>query len=169
MENQKLKLALNLTRYYKKDELYQYGRKENIQIDNVKESTYLKDDGEDVLFKVADALKIEFDQYDIQRVHRLGKKTYSNAKHVQSQQGLFLIINEFMFEKSNLKQSLKYGVLLNTAKERQKTTKDLLNTTKYDKGPENLKPNPKLKSFVILCYGMISSPLSFFAVFSRSI
>ena len=54
-------------------------------------------------------------------------------------------------------------------KHRKGTTKDLLNTAKYDKGPDNPKLNPNLKSFVILCYGMILSPLSFFAVFSRSI
>ena len=60
-------------------------------------------------------------------------------------------------------------------KHRKGATKDLLNPAKYDKGPDNPKPNPnfnpnpKLKSFVVLCYGMISSPLSFFAVFSISI
>ena len=48
-------------------------------------------------------------------------------------------------------------------------TKDLLNTANCDKKPDNPKPNPNLKSFVVLCYGRISSPLSFFAMFSRSI
>ena len=54
-------------------------------------------------------------------------------------------------------------------KHRKGTTKDLLNNTKYDKGLDNHKPYPNLKSFVVRCYGMIPSPLSFFAVFSRSI
>ena len=32
---------------------------------------------------------------------------------------------------------------------RKGATKDLLNTAKYDKGPDNPKPNPNLKSFVV--------------------
>ena len=52
---------------------------------------------------------------------------------------------------------------------RKGKTKDLINTAKYDKGPDNPKPNSNLKSFVVLCYGMTPSPLSFSAVFSKSI
>ena len=47
-------------------------------------------------------------------------------------------------------------------------TKDLLNTTKYEKGPDIPKSNTNLKLFVVLRYGMIPSPLLFFAVFSGS-
>ena len=58
-------------------------------------------------------------------------------------------------------------------KHRKGATENLLNTVNYDKGPDNPKPKPNptpnLKSFVVLCYGMIPSSLSFFAVFSRSI
>ena len=55
-------------------DLEQYGRRENIRIHDVAESTNAKDDGEDVLFKVADALQIELAEYDIQRVHSIGVK-----------------------------------------------------------------------------------------------
>ena len=80
VENQRLKQALNLTNS-KLGDLEQYGRRENIRNHNVAESTSAKDDGEDVLFKVAYALKIELAEYDIQRVHRIGlKKTSRNAK-----------------------------------------------------------------------------------------
>ena len=64
VENQRLKQALNLTNS-KLDDLEQYGRRENIRIHDVAESTSAKNDGEDVLFKVADALKIELAEYDI--------------------------------------------------------------------------------------------------------
>ena len=76
VENQRLKQALNLTNS-KLDDLEQYGRRENIRIHNVAESTSAKDDGKDVLFKVADALKIELAEYDIQRVHRIGVKSHA--------------------------------------------------------------------------------------------
>ena len=33
--------------------------------------------------------------------------------------------------------------------------KDLINTAKYDKGPDNPKPYPNIKSFVVLCYGTV--------------
>ena len=53
-----------------------------------------------------------------------------------------------------------------STKHRKGATKDLLNTAKYDKEPDNPKPNPNLKFFVVFCYVMITSPLSFFAVSS---
>ena len=103
--------ALNLTNS-KLDDLEQYGRRENIRIHNVAESTSAKDDGEDVLFKVADALKIELAEYDIQRVHRIGIKTTSrNAKPrpVIVQFVSYQKRNEFLCEKSKLKKSMHFG------------------------------------------------------------
>ena len=105
------KQALNLTNS-QLDDLEQYGRRENIRIHNVAESTSAKDDGEDVLFKVADALKIKLAEYDIQRVHRIGvKKTSRNAKPrpVIVRFVSYQKRNEFLFEKSKLKKSMHFG------------------------------------------------------------
>ena len=104
-ENQRLKQALNLTNF-KLDELEQYGRRENIRIHNISESE--NEDGADVLFKVADALEIELDERDIQRVHRIGaKKTSKNAKPrpVIARFVSFQKRNQFLFGKSKLKGS----------------------------------------------------------------
>ena len=65
------------------------------------------------------------------------------------------------------KIKLLIRVLLNTAKDDKGPQSDVLNTAKYDKGPYN--SNPNLKSFVVLRYGVIPSPLMFFAVFSTSV
>ena len=111
VESQRLKQALNLTNS-KLDDIEQYGKRENIRIHNVAESTSAKDDGEDVLFKVADALKIELADYDIQRVHRIGvKKTSRNAKPrpVIVRFVSYQKRNEFLFEKSKLKKSIHFG------------------------------------------------------------
>ena len=105
-ENQRLKQALNLTNF-KLDELEQYGRRENIRIHNISESENENDDGADVLFKVADTLKIELDERDIQRVHRIGaKKTSKNAKPRPVIALLFLFKNEtnFCLKKASLKE-----------------------------------------------------------------
>ena len=73
-ENEKLKQIVNTT-FFKVDELEQYGRRENIRILGVAERTDERDDGEEVVAKVAKALNVELNpELDIQRVHRLGKK-----------------------------------------------------------------------------------------------
>ena len=71
--NEKLKQAINLN-IFKIDELEQYGRHENLRIHGVPKSNNKADDGEWVLFKIAEELGIDLDERDIQRVHRLGKK-----------------------------------------------------------------------------------------------
>ena len=73
-ENEKLKQIVNTT-FFKVDELEQYGRRENIRILGVAERNDERDDGEEVVTKVAKALNVELNpELDIQRVHRLGKK-----------------------------------------------------------------------------------------------
>ena len=42
------------------------------------------------------------------------------------------------------KADLPCWILLNTAKERKRTYRRLLNTAKYDKEPDKSKPNPNL-------------------------
>ena len=83
-ENEKLKQAFNLN-IYKIDELEQYGRRENLRIHGVPESNSKADDGEWVLFIIAEELDIDFNERDIQRAHRLGKKPKLTS-NVNSQQ-----------------------------------------------------------------------------------
>ena len=56
----------------------QYIRRENILICGVEENKEDNDDGEKVLFKIADELEIDLEDHEIQRVHRLGQKRRNN-------------------------------------------------------------------------------------------
>ena len=78
-ENERLKQAINLN-IFATDDLDQYNRRENIRIYGVPEISGKKDDGENVLFQIAEELNLELDEWDIQRCHRLGKKLFSNNK-----------------------------------------------------------------------------------------
>ena len=60
-ENKKIKQSLNIN-IYKQDELEQYGRRENLRIYGVLETTSGRDDGENVIFKIAETLKINLEQ-----------------------------------------------------------------------------------------------------------
>ena len=84
-ENARLKQAINLN-IYSHDNLEQYNRRENIRIYGVPESSGKKDDGEQILFEIADELGIELDNWDIQRCHRLGKKL-KNGSYANSNNG----------------------------------------------------------------------------------
>jgi len=55
------------------DRQEQYIRRENIPIYGVEENKKDNDDGEKVLFKLADELEIDLEDNEIQRVHRLGQ------------------------------------------------------------------------------------------------
>ena len=118
-ENERLKQAINLN-IFANDDLDQYNRRENIRIYGVPEISGKKDDGEDVLFQIAEELNIELDEWDIQRCHRLGKKLFSNDKtNVGSYSKKkprpiierllsFKKRNEFLFSKSKMKASEKF-------------------------------------------------------------
>ena len=60
------------------DRQEQYIRRENILIYGVEENNEDNDDGEKVLFKIADELEIDLEDNEIQRVHRLGQKRRNN-------------------------------------------------------------------------------------------
>jgi len=60
------------------DRQEQYIRRENILIYGVEENKEDYDDGEKVLFKIADELDIDLEDNEIQRVHRLGQKRRNN-------------------------------------------------------------------------------------------
>ena len=78
-ENERLKQAINLN-IFANDGLDQYNRRENIRIYGVPEISGKKDDGKDVFLQIAEELNIELDEWDIQRCHRLGKKSFSSDK-----------------------------------------------------------------------------------------
>ena len=74
VENSRLKQIVNIN-LYKIDDLEQYGRRENMRIHGIPESTdSIDDDGEKVILKMAKDLNIELKDSDIQRAHRLGTK-----------------------------------------------------------------------------------------------
>ena len=77
-ENERLKQAIN-SNIFANDDLDQYNCRENIRIYGVPEISRTKDDGEDILFQIAEELNIELDEWNIQRC-RLGKKSFSNDK-----------------------------------------------------------------------------------------
>jgi len=66
----------------------QFIRRKNIPIYGVKENKEDNDDGEKVLFKIADELEIDLKDNEIQRVHRLGQKEETMKIHAQSLQDL---------------------------------------------------------------------------------
>ena len=78
-ENERLKQAINLN-IFANDDHDQYNCRENIRIHGVPEISGKKDDCEDVLFQIAEELNKELDEWDIQRCHRLGIKTFSRDK-----------------------------------------------------------------------------------------
>ena len=60
------------------DRQEQYIRSENILIYGVQENKEDNDDGEKVLFKIADELEIDLEDNEIHRVHRLEQKIRTN-------------------------------------------------------------------------------------------
>ena len=114
-ENQKLKQSLNLTNF-KMDDLELYGRRENIRIHNTAETECEKNDGEDVVFEVANALDIELSELDLQRVHRIVKKKTFLAKPrpVIVRFISYQKRNEFLYGKSKLKKNGKLKNMLIT-------------------------------------------------------
>ena len=78
-ENERLKQAINLS-IFANDDLDQDNHRENIRIYGVPKISGKKDDGEDVLFQIAEELNTELDEWDIQRCHRLSKNSFSSDK-----------------------------------------------------------------------------------------
>jgi len=78
------------------DRQEQYIRTENILIYGVEVDKEDNDDGEKVLFKIADELEIALQDNDMQRVHRLGQKRRRRI-HAQSLQDLCHSKNETSF------------------------------------------------------------------------
>ena len=60
------------------DRQEQYIRRENILIYGLEENKEDNDDGEKVLFKIADELEIDLKDNEVQRVHRPGQKRRNN-------------------------------------------------------------------------------------------
>jgi len=63
---------------FQRDRQEQYIRRENILIYGVEENIEDNDDGEKVLFKIADELEIDLEDNEIQRVDRIGQERRNN-------------------------------------------------------------------------------------------
>ena len=110
VENEKLKQMANLS-IYKIDELEQYDRRENLRIHGIQETDSDRDDGEEVVMKIAEELNIGITALDIQRAHRLGKRNSNSVPKPRPIIVRFISYkkrNEFMYAKSKLKNSLIY-------------------------------------------------------------
>ena len=73
IENGNLKQVINFN-IPQLDDLQQYSRRQNIKIYGIPESQFKVDDGEKVIMKIAKELKIELEDTDTQRAHRLEKE-----------------------------------------------------------------------------------------------
>ena len=77
--------------------------KENILLYGVEENKEDNDDGEKVLFKIADDLEIDLEDNEIQRVHRLGQKRSNNENPIIARFVSYKKRNEFFTNKRELK------------------------------------------------------------------
>ena len=113
-ENAQLKQAFTLTNF-KLDTLEQYGRRENLRFHNIPESEENKDDGENQVLEIANALNIELMPSDIQCAHRLGKKR-ANTNPTKAPNPRPIIVrfqsfkkrNQFLYAKPSLKKNENY-------------------------------------------------------------
>jgi len=87
------------------DRQEQYIRRENILIYGIEENKEDNDDGERVLFKLADELQIDLENNEIQRVHRLGQKRRNNEnpRPIIARFVSYKKRNEFLANKRDLK------------------------------------------------------------------
>jgi len=87
------------------DRQEQYIRRENILIYGVEENKKDNDDGEKVLFKIADEFEMDLEDNEIQRVHRLGQKRRNNEnpRPIIARFVSYKKRNEFLTNKRKLK------------------------------------------------------------------
>ena len=110
-ENWRLKQSTNRT-LFKLDALDQYGRRENLRIHGVPETTNNFDDGEEVVKRIAETLNVNLQSYDVQRAHRLGKRISINGGKPRPIIARFVSYkkrNEILFAKAKLKNSETYS------------------------------------------------------------
>ena len=79
IENGNLKQVINMN-ILQSDDLQQYPRPKIIRIYGITEAQFEADDGEKVIMEIAKELKIQLEDNDIQRAHRLGKRKKSATK-----------------------------------------------------------------------------------------
>ena len=123
--NERLKQAINLN-IFANDDFDQCNRRENIRIYKVPAISGKKDDGEDVFFQIAEELNIELDEWDIQRCHRLGKKSFSSDKTnvgSYSKKKTRLIIARFL----NFKKQKQISAFQIKAEDKRKVSKHVFN------------------------------------------
>ena len=105
--NERLKQSINL-QTYEMDDLNQYGRRENIRIQNIPEDNLnADDDGERIVKNVANKFGIQLTDSDIQRAGRIGYKKNGNAKPrpIIARFVSYKKRNQFLYEKAKLKKS----------------------------------------------------------------
>jgi len=92
----------------------QYIRRENVLIYGVEENKEDNDDGEKVLFKIADELETDLEDNEIQRVHRLGQKRRNNenpcpiiARFV-SYKYLGIVLDTELSDDKDIQRQLRY-------------------------------------------------------------
>ena len=111
IENERLKKSVNLS-LFKIDALEQYGRRENLRIHGIPESKNNQDDGEEIVLKIAKSLNVDLQPCEIQRAHRLGKKTTNNISKPRPIIVRFISHkkrNKILFAKSNLKKTQEFS------------------------------------------------------------
>jgi len=87
------------------DRQEQYIRRENILIYGIEENKEDNNDGEKVLFKIADELEIDLEDNERQRVHRLGqrRRNNENPRPIIARLVSYKKRNEFFTNKRELK------------------------------------------------------------------
>ena len=111
IENERLKKSVNLS-LFKIDALERYGRRENLRIHGISESKNNQDDGEEIVLKIAKSLNVDLQPCEIQRAHRLGKKTINNISKPRPIIVRFTFHkkrNKILFAKSHLKKIQEFS------------------------------------------------------------
>ena len=113
IENARLKQALNIN-IFKTNALDQYERRTNIRIHGIPEANSGKDDGEEKVKAIAKELRIELQDWDIQRAHRLGKKRPSaKPRPIIARFLNYKTRSQLLSAKSNFKNNAKFpGVFI---------------------------------------------------------
>ena len=83
-----------------------------MRIHGIPESKNNQDDGEEIVLKIAKSLNVDLQPCEIQRAHRLGKKTINNISKPRPIIVRFISHkkrNKILFAKSNLKKTQEFS------------------------------------------------------------
>ena len=105
VKNENFQLKQIIIGIYKSNASEQYGRRKNLQMHGIPQSAEGNDDGENILFQIATILKIKLDIYDVQMACRVGKERRNKPRPVIVRFVNYKRRNEFIFQKSKLKDN----------------------------------------------------------------